>query len=59
MMISGEVVIPEGVKRLEKSAFSDREKLEKIVLPDSLEYIGKDCFLNCPKLKAIYMGENV
>lgn len=59
MMISGEVVIPEGVKRLEKSAFSDREKLEKIVLPDSLEYIGKDCFLNCSKLKAIYMGENV
>ena len=47
------------MKRLEKSAFSDREKLEKIVLPDSLEYIGKDCFLNCPKLKAIYMGENV
>lgn len=59
MMISGEVVIPEGVKRLEKSAFSDREKLEKIVLPDSLEYIGNTCFLNCPKLKAIYMGENV
>ena len=59
MMISGEVVIPEGVKRLEKNAFTGRKKLEKIVLPDSLEYIGDACFLNCTRLEIISINENV
>ena len=59
MMIRGEVVVPDGVKRLEKSAFANREKLEKIVLPDSLEYIADECFSYCIALNDIIIGENV
>lgn len=59
MMISGEVIIPEGVKRLEASAFDKREKLTKIVIPDSVEYIGTDCFTACTALKDISIGDGV
>ena len=58
-MISGEITVPDGVKKLEESAFSGRERLTKIVLPDSLEYVGRCCFLGCKRLSSISMGENI
>lgn len=38
------VEIPEGVKRIEDSAFIDSVDLEEIIFPESLEYIGPYAF---------------
>lgn len=38
------VEIPEGVKRIEDSAFIDSLDLEEIIFPESLEYIGPYAF---------------
>lgn len=38
------VEIPEGVKRIEDSAFIDSLDLEEIILPESLEYVGPYAF---------------
>ena len=38
------VLLPSTLKRIEYSAFEDCKGLKNIALPDSLEYIGKQCF---------------
>lgn len=45
------VAVPHGVTGLEMGCFSSNEEIEEIMLPDTLKYIGKDCFENCPNLK--------
>ncbi len=41
-----EIIIPEGVKRIEESAFATSYNLESLSLPESLEYIGEYAFKN-------------
>ena len=41
------VEIPEGVKTIGDSAFTDCEKLEKIELPESMEQVGQYAFEGC------------
>ena len=48
-----EVVIPEGVKKIGRCAFSGCKALRKITLPNSLNVIGDYCFLNCENLEEI------
>lgn len=38
------VTIPEGVHRIEGEVFKDRARLEELVIPDSVEYIGPRAF---------------
>ena len=48
---SGNVVVPEGVTRIDNLVFSDRYKdLVQIALPKSLKTIGRAAFECCPKL---------
>ncbi|MBR4731250.1 MAG: leucine-rich repeat protein, partial [Lachnospiraceae bacterium] len=42
-----EVVIEEGISSIEDSAF-ERSAMEKVTLPDSLEKMGDNVFLDCP-----------
>lgn len=39
-----ELVIPEGVERMERRAFSRADKLETLILPSTLKYIGSSAF---------------
>ena len=41
------VEIPEGVKTIGDSAFTDCEKLERIELPESMEQVGQYAFKGC------------
>ena len=39
------IELPSTLKRIEYGAFKKCEHLKSIVLPDRLEYVGKECFL--------------
>lgn len=34
------------------------DALEKVILPDTIEYVGSQCFYDCPNLTEVYIGEN-
>ncbi len=48
-----EVVIPDGVKYIERSAFENCTSLESVTIPSTLEFLGKDAFAGCTSLKNI------
>ena len=45
-----ELIIPEGVRRIGRDAFSGCERLERVLLPLGLEEIGSNAFALCRKL---------
>lgn len=57
--ISGTVEILSGIKRIPDSAFYGCEGLEKIILPDTLEYIGCAAFRYCSALTEINIPDSV
>lgn len=42
--------VPEGVERVEDSAFSECKSLKSITLPESVDYIGNFAFIDCSSL---------
>ena len=50
------VVLPDGLKNIEASAFAFCPNLEKVVIPDSVEDIGDNAFIGCTSLKEIEIG---
>ena len=53
------VILPEGLKRIEPSAFQDCHNLESINVPDTVEYIGAGAFLATEKLPSINVPKNL
>lgn len=54
----GDVVIPDGVKRISARAFRDCRGLRTVVIPASVEGVGKEAFAFCEDLaKAKFCGE--
>lgn len=51
-----EVIFHEGLKKIDSGAFAYCEKLKKITLPDSLQYIGR---FNFTEVEEIYLKNNV
>ena len=43
------------VTRVEASAFAGKSHVIKIILPETVNYLGKWCFANCPNLTTIFM----
>ena len=54
-----EIILPEKLKRIEKKGCAEERALEKITIPDSVEYIGDSAFLLCESLREIHIGKNV
>lgn len=54
-----ELVIPEGVKRIELMAFQGCESLKTIVLPQSLTHIDDSAFAGCTSLESIIIPDSV
>ena len=57
--LQADYVVREGTRIIANSAFSGCQKLNSIVLPNSLERIGVFAFYMCKKLKNINIGSNV
>ena len=53
------IVIPEGVKRIERWAFSQCINLKEISLPVSLESMGYGMFNDCMSLESVTIPRNV
>lgn len=56
---TGNVVIPEGIKKICPGAFERNTELTSIQLPESLERIGRCAFMDCSGLKEISIPDNV
>lgn len=52
-----EVIIPEGVVRIDAGLFKDNKSLKKVVFPSSLFRIEQEAFMNCIALNTIEFGE--
>lgn len=50
------IKIPEGVKIIDRYAFTGCDKLESVILPDSLEVIEYHAFGNCKAIKKLELG---
>lgn len=48
-----EIILPEGMLRIEENAFLNQTYLKKITLPNSIESIGVNVFDGCEKLTTI------
>ena len=56
---NGEVAIPEGVQRIEKGAFEGNNKIKKIIMPNSINFIGPRAFSDCPNLQEVSFSSNL
>ena len=56
-----EVIVPDGIRNIDDSAFSNCSALTSIVLPDSITSIGRGAFSGCNSLESItlpFVGAN-
>ena len=51
------VVIPEGVERIDRNAFCGYKKLQSVVIPDTVTYIDSGAFEKCSALKSVRLPD--
>ncbi len=56
---AAEIIIPDGVTSIWRSALSSRTSLRKVHLPSSVTYIGRMAFANCIALEEINIPDSV
>ena len=56
--VNGDVVIPDGVTKIESKAFSGR-KLKSVAMPGTVTDVGESAFENCSGLKAVVLPDGV
>lgn len=56
---SSKVILPEGIKKIAFGAFKNKENIEEIVFPESLEAIDDYAFYSCTSLKSATIPKNV
>lgn len=54
-----ELVIPSGVRRIHSNAFSNCTALQRVVLPQTLDYLGHCVFDYCISLKEVVLPEGL
>ena len=53
------IIIPNGTKSIPDEYFIDNDKLEEIIIPDSVEYIGRGAFKGCKSLKKVQLPNSL
>ena len=56
---NGEVIIPDGVEKIEPEAFKDNELVRKVIMPDTVIEIGDNAFTGCLNLQDIKFSNNI
>lgn len=56
--LTGDLVIPEGIEKIEYQAFSETQ-INKVTLPNSLKEIGTSTFSRCEELTSVNISESV
>ena len=56
---NGQLILPEGIQRLEGGAFAGEGDIVKVVLPESVTFIGEEVFSSCMKLEEIILSPNI
>ena len=59
VLIIDTLIIKEGCKRINDSAFEGCEYIKKIYLPKSVEHIGANCFYKCDILDSLYYDGSI
>ncbi len=54
-----ELVIPNGITKIEEGSFSELENLKTLVLPDSVVEIEANAFKGCTSLETVTLGKKV
>ncbi len=58
-LITGELVIPDGVASIGNAAFCNQSQLTSVTIPDSVESIGSNAFYDCSNLTSVTIGSGV
>lgn len=58
-LVSGELVIPDGVTNIPKKAFYNCDGIESVTIADSVVSIGEQAFEDCNSLKSVKIGNGV
>lgn len=54
-----EIILEEGIERLESRAIIENNNLEKIILPNSLASLGQECFADNKNLKEVFIPDSI
>ena len=57
--ISGDIVIPDGVRVIAQGAFNGCEEMTSVTIPDSVKHIQENAFSGCGNLKSITIPEGI
>ena len=57
--VNGDVLIPDGVTRIEDSAFNGRNELTSVAIPNSVTSIATSAFSDCSGLKSVTIPQYV
>ena len=57
--IKGDVVVPDGLERIEEDAFRNCDHITSITLPSSVRTLGKYAIYDCDKLKRINLPDSL
>lgn len=57
--LSGEIVIPSKISRLERYAFAGCEKIVSVKIPESVKRLGQTAFLGCKSLEKIELHDKL
>lgn len=57
--IAADIVIPEGITRLEQFAFFNCDSLTSVKIPDTLTFIGQEAFRDCDNLTHVNIPKSV
>ena len=57
LLESDEVVLPDGMKEIPKEAFLGSDSIRKVIIPASVDSIGREAFSCCEKLEQVEFRE--
>lgn len=57
--VDGTLVIPYGVTEIKKSAFSCSSRVERVLVPGSVQIVNESAFIGCERLKEVVFCEGI